>query len=67
MAVTNPEPMKEIIYTNPVYPKYFADPFVWQHEGIYYVIGTGSAEAAGQVEKLYQRKVFPLLRSPDVW
>jgi beta-xylosidase len=28
-------------YTNPVYPYYFADPFVWKHEGRYYAVGTG--------------------------
>jgi beta-xylosidase len=32
-------------YCNPVYPEYFADPFVWKHEGIYYAIGTGVVEA----------------------
>lgn len=52
-------------YTNPVYPEYFADPFVWQHQGVYYAIGTGPAEAAGQVEENHQRRVFPLLRSQD--
>jgi beta-xylosidase len=50
-------------YTNPVYNGYFADPFVWQHEGIYYAIGTGAAEAEGEVEA--QPRVFPLLRSAD--
>lgn len=53
-------------YTNPVYPEYFADPFVWQHEGIYYAIGTGPAEAAGEVDQLQKPRVFPLLRSPDL-
>lgn len=53
-------------YTNPVYPEYFADPFVWQHQGIYYAIGTGPAEAAGEVDEIYQRRVFPLLRSDDL-
>lgn len=53
-------------YRNPVYSEYFADPFVWQHEGIYYAIGTGAAEAAGQVEEIHQQRVFPLLRSPDL-
>jgi GH43 family beta-xylosidase len=28
-------------YTNPVYPEYFADPFVFQHDEIYYAFGTG--------------------------
>ena len=50
-------------YTNPVYSGYFADPFVWQHEGIYYAIGTGAAEAEGEVE--VQPRVFPLLRSEN--
>ncbi|MBD1913642.1 MULTISPECIES: glycoside hydrolase family 43 protein [unclassified Leptolyngbya] len=53
-------------YTNPVYSQYFADPFVWQHEGIYYAIGTGPAEAAGEVDEVGQRYVFPLLQSEDL-
>ena len=53
-------------YTNPVYPDYFADPFVWQHQGVYYAIGTGPAEAAGQVNERQQRRVFPLLQSDDL-
>ena len=32
-------------YRNPVYPEYFADPFVWKHDGIYYAVGTGVVEA----------------------
>lgn len=58
--------MVEQIYTNPVYPEYFADPFVWQHQGVYYAIGTGPQEAAGQVEEDRERRVFPLLRSGDL-
>lgn len=53
-------------YTNPVYPEYFADPFVWRHQGIYYAIGTGPAEAAGQVNESEQQCVFPLLQSDDL-
>lgn len=53
-------------YTNPVYPDYFADPFVWQHEGIYYAIGTGPAEASGHVDDTGQSRVFPLLQSMDL-
>ncbi|GAB4366588.1 MAG: glycoside hydrolase family 43 protein [Elainellaceae cyanobacterium] len=53
-------------YTNPVYPDYFADPFIWQHQGIYYAIGTGPAEATGQVDEVHKRRVFPLLRSDDL-
>ncbi|PZV11442.1 MAG: glycoside hydrolase [Leptolyngbya sp.] len=52
-------------YTNPVYLEYFADPFVWRHQDIYYAIGTGPAEAAVQGAEIWQQK-FPLLRSPDL-
>lgn len=30
-----------LAYQNPVYKKYFADPFAWKHEGKYYAVGTG--------------------------
>jgi beta-xylosidase len=40
----------------PVYPGYFADPFVFRHEGVYYAIGTGPP--SGGME-------FPMLRSVD--
>jgi len=53
-------------YPNPVYSEYFADPFVWRHEGIYYAIGTGPAEATGQVAAAARSRVFPLLQSPDL-
>lgn len=53
-------------YTNPVYPEYFADPFVWQYQGVYYAIGTGPAEAAGEVDDSQKRRVFPLLQSQDL-
>jgi GH43 family beta-xylosidase len=52
-------------YTNPVYSGYFADPFVWQFEGVYYAIGTGAAEAAGAVDEVGERRIFPLLQSED--
>src|SRR5947207_1397045 len=48
-------------HLNPVYGSYFADPFVWQHEGVYYAIGTGAAEACGQTVG----KIFPILQSTD--
>lgn len=54
--------MREITYTNPVYPEYFADPFVWKFQEKYYAIGTGADEAAGRVHA----RVFPLLTSPDL-
>src|SRR5579862_5001969 len=61
------------VYTNPVYPAYFADPFVWEHGGEYYAVGTGPAEASGLTEDaerlatdmLVQLRLFPLLRSDD--
>jgi beta-xylosidase len=52
-------------YTNPVYDAYFADPFAWQHEGVYYAVGTGATEAGGHVDETGQTRVFPLLRSDD--
>lgn len=52
-------------YTNPVYNGYFADPFVWEHQGVYYAIGTNAAEAEGQVDEIGERRVFPLLYSED--
>src|SRR4051794_10137569 len=36
-------------YQNPVYPEYFADPFVWKHEDVYYAVGTGVVEAHSDV------------------
>lgn len=50
-------------YTNPVWPGYLADPFVFQHEGIYYAVGTGSDEGNGRQP---DGRVFPVLRSPDL-
>ncbi|RCJ15906.1 hypothetical protein A6S26_06320 [Nostoc sp. ATCC 43529] len=60
-------------YTNPVYKGYFADPFVWQYQGVYYAIGTGAAEAEGMVDEIADaanvnsnnKCLFPLLRSFD--
>jgi len=61
-------------YTNPVYKGYFADPFVWEYQGVYYAIGTGPAEAKGEMEEIAdatqanstkELRVFPLLRSFD--
>jgi beta-xylosidase len=58
--------MPRLRYQNPVHPHYFADPYVWQHAGQYYAIGTGPAEAAGRVDGAGGATVFPLLRSPDL-
>lgn len=30
-----------MFYQNPVFRGYFADPFVWKHQGKYYAVGTG--------------------------
>jgi beta-xylosidase len=46
-------------YTNPVYPHYFADPFVIQHEGSYYAYGTGKRPFTGG-------KAFEVLHSRDL-
>ena len=45
----------------PVYPAYFADPFVWKHGDQYFAIGTGESEACGDPAE----RVFPLLSSKD--
>jgi beta-xylosidase len=50
-------------YTNPVHAGYFADPFVFRHEGTFYAVGTGATEAEGEVDA--GGLVFPLLRSDD--
>lgn len=50
-------------YTNPVYADYFADPFVWAHDGQYYAVGTGPADASGLALSSPSPTVFPLLRS----
>lgn len=59
-------------YTNPVYPAYFADPFVWKHEKFWYAVGTGvieaHAEAPQKTEALTRagtKGVFLILRSED--
>ena len=48
-------------YTNPVFDRTMADPFVLRHEGIYYAYGTGPHGPKGMQ--------FPMLRSTDlaVW
>jgi GH43 family beta-xylosidase len=60
--------------THPVYAGYFADPFVWRHEGVYYAVGTGAAEAEGHTGAAPPASpggapqppgVFSLLRSDD--
>lgn len=47
-----------IPYQNPVYPEYFADPFVLLHEGQYYAYGTAPLSSEGHP--------FPVLHSNDM-
>ncbi len=45
------------IYTNPVYPRDFPDPFVLRHGGIYYAYGTGISD---------DNRRFPILSSRNL-
>lgn len=58
--------MRTLRYRNPVYPGYFADPFVWVAGGEYYAIGTGAKEADGTAGHRRDPSVFPMLRSSDL-
>ena len=68
-----PDVVETRAYTNPVYPNYFADPFMWKVRDEYYAVGTGPLEGSGQVKRAEeissalqtQMRVFPLLRSDD--
>lgn len=61
-------------HVNPVYAGYFADPFVWRHDGVYYAVGTGGPEAKSGVLDVVDRaaragveaRLFPVLRSEDL-
>jgi beta-xylosidase len=61
-------------WSNPVYPFYFADPFVWKHEGRYFAVGTGpiaESSSAGEAEfttrEINGREMaIPLLVSNDL-
>jgi len=50
-----------LVHVNPVYQDYFADPFVWRHDNVYFAVGTGPNESAHRPED----RVFPILRSMD--
>lgn len=50
---------------NPVYDGYFADPFVWRHEGHYYAVGTNKT-GTGELGDQGEERVIPLLHSPDL-
>jgi GH43 family beta-xylosidase len=56
----------------PTYPGYFADPFVWRHDDIWYAVGTGALEAHSEAGRAAEALtaagtpgVFLLLRSKD--
>ena len=51
-------------YCNPVYPKYFADPFVWRYENVWYAAGTGAPDAHSASHA--RQGAFELLRSNDL-
>lgn len=50
-------------FSNPVYPAYFADPFCWFHEGVFYAIGTGRDEADACPRT---GNVVPMIKSRDL-
>ena len=50
--------------SRPVYPGYFADPFVWAANGRYYAVGTGDVEADGTNSAT--DRVIPILVSDDL-
>ena len=43
--------LEALTYTNPLYPRHFADPFVWRYKDEYYAVGTGPAEASGETKE----------------
>lgn len=45
-------------YTNPVWPDYFADPFVLKHAGEYYAYGTGPRTEGLEFPLLYSRDLI---------
>ncbi len=50
--------MPPSVFTNPVFRHYMADPFVLQHDHLYYAYGTGPQGSDG--------RQFPVLVSPDL-
>lgn len=50
-------------YQNPIWPDYFADPFILHWQGYYYAFGTGSSRG-NKLEG--DERAFPLLRSIDL-
>ncbi|HEY3496624.1 MAG TPA: glycoside hydrolase family 43 protein [Polyangiaceae bacterium] len=53
-------------YRNPLIPDYLGDPFVWSHEGRYYLLGTGADEAAGTTPAHHEPSIFPAYSSTDL-
>jgi beta-xylosidase len=61
-------------FANPVYPFYFADPFVWKHDNAYFAVGTGPvqpqatapAEGFSPLSTSQGLRAFPLLTSQDL-
>ena len=58
---SGPEPPST--FSNPVHKGYLADPACLLHEGTYYAVGTGVAEAGGTYQP---SRVVPMLRSKDL-
>jgi len=56
-------PLTALNYKNPVWPGYFADPFVLRVGNEYFAYGTGSDEGNGRQP---DGRVFPLLHSTDL-
>lgn len=52
-----------LTYQNPVWPGYFADPFILRHGEEYFAYGTGEGLA---VTDTGERRAFAILRSPDL-
>lgn len=43
--------MNTLTYQNPVYPNYFADPFVWKFKNKYYAVGTGALGTIADIKE----------------
>ena len=54
------------MYRNPLIDDYLGDPFVWGHDGSYYLVGTGPEEAAGATRGHGEPSIFPAYSSPDL-
>ncbi|HEU4427253.1 MAG TPA: family 43 glycosylhydrolase, partial [Myxococcota bacterium] len=65
-AIASELAMDSARYRNPVHADYLADPFVWRCGRESFAMGTGPAEAAGEVRSSERPTIFPLLRSRDL-